>query len=166
MAGAPVAVYLFCHLPHEDYFHVHSFNKVIAQGADLSRWWWPWPPMPAQSLALFSVDRQPQATRTPAKWIGFPGGRRAAMQAEPPADQQPGGRKFSQENTHRGRIPPPTLIRGCVNIATQPVLSLEGAEIHLPLPGAISLFWDFLVCEKIAGQSVLLYEGAEIHLPL
>ena len=61
---------------------------------------------------------------------------------------------------------PPSLIRGCVNVATQPVLTLEGAEIHLPLPGAISLFWDSLVCEKIAERSVYTGEGAEIHLPL
>ena len=61
---------------------------------------------------------------------------------------------------------PPSLIRGCVNVVTQPVLPLEGAEIHLPLPGAISLFWDSLVCEMIASQSVLLCKGAEIHPPL
>ena len=48
--------------------------------------------------------------------------------------------------THRPAHTPPTLIRGCVNVATLPVLRLEGAEIHLPIPGAISLFGDSLVC--------------------
>ena len=84
--------------------------------------------MPSQSLALFSVDRQPQAAHTPAKWIDFPGSRYTPYalhgtllhwQSQAPISHLVAA-SFPRKTPAAGASPP-ISIRGCARSATQPV---------------------------------------------
>jgi hypothetical protein len=58
--------------------------------------------------------------------------------------------------------PPPSIIRGCVNIATVPVLPHRTVGIRRGIGGAISQNRDFLLCEEIATQTVYTWPRVEI----
>ena len=61
------------------------------------------------------------------------------------------------------RISPPYPIRGCVNVATQPVLGHRAVGIRTGIGGAISQFGDSLLYGMIGGHGVPAGPALEIY---